>query len=481
MVEISKKQGIDNNLYNNYATFFDYLTSDCLKNPLTYIDWTCTPDLKSCCNHITKSWQELKQSLQNNDDKISTVNMMHFKKMEITTKKGKTIERLKALSTNADLTFIIEFIDKRLVKFIHHRNQLKHYRSINKNVKEHFDAIYMDLDFSENLDVPVKFEPQSLHWCHQQVTVHSGILKVEGEKSCHPYFSNDRKHDQQFVNIVMKEMLQGVNINPCSLIIIETDNCSSQYKSSAHFHGVQDLANELNVKIIRIFGIAQHGKGEVDHVAGIAKTAIRRAIATGDFFRDAGEMVEFLNSKYKNNTNPNYAIKELYEQTLERARVESRQNVYDTINGSSFFQVMIFSPNSNTRVANRLCLCELCKINYGSCDLFKDYNLSRTVLKETSLRSSNEDVDVINKLGEEMDDYFLVNTICAVAADAKSIDAVWFIKINGQQVAEQKKIDDYGNVIASGQTFLEGNFLEKIDSNNKRYQFKLMKKKHFFF
>ena len=49
-----------------------------------------------------------------------------------------------------------------------------------------FDTIPVDVDFSENLSVPTKYEPQSLHWSHSQVTVHSGILKNIGGKKLSP-------------------------------------------------------------------------------------------------------------------------------------------------------------------------------------------------------------------------------------------------------------------------------------------------------
>ena len=53
------------------------------------------------------------------------------------------------------------------------------------------------------------------------------------------------------------------NINSYNAIIIESDNCSGQYKSAQHFLDMQVLSNRLNKPIIRIYGIAGHGKGEV--------------------------------------------------------------------------------------------------------------------------------------------------------------------------------------------------------------------------
>ena len=75
---------------------------------------------------------------------------------------------------------------------------------------------------------------------------------------------------------------------------MESDNCSYQYKSSAHFHGMQTLANKFQVNVICIFGIAEHGKGEVDHEGGFAKSTLWRVIAAEEFLNDVGEMVEYL-------------------------------------------------------------------------------------------------------------------------------------------------------------------------------------------
>ena len=140
--------------------------------------------------------------------------------------------------------------------------------------------ICIDLDFSENLSIPVQFEPQSLHWCHQQVCVHSGIVKANGDKTYHTYFSDDKKHDEK----CMIEMLGDIyfNSNDSAAIIIHTENCSSQYKSSQHFHHLQDLSNAKNAKVIRVWSVSGHGKGEADHVGGIAKVTIKRDICNGN-------------------------------------------------------------------------------------------------------------------------------------------------------------------------------------------------------
>ena len=69
-----------------------------------------------------------------------------------------------------------------------------------------YNYIILDLDFSENLTIPMTSQPQSMYWALKAVTVHSGIIKTKDSKAYHPYLSDSIKHDQSFTNIVINEM-----------------------------------------------------------------------------------------------------------------------------------------------------------------------------------------------------------------------------------------------------------------------------------
>lgn len=170
--------------FSDYGSFFE-----CPNNDLTYISWDCFLDNKTLFNNITRKWQNLILLASNANENV-TVPMMMFEKHLHINKNGSQTERLKALKKDINLQFLTDFIGKILYKIIHHRNMLKNYRNTGNSFKEYMNAAYLDIDFAENLTVPVKFEPQSLHWAKEQVTVHSGILKTNGQKSYHPYFSD---------------------------------------------------------------------------------------------------------------------------------------------------------------------------------------------------------------------------------------------------------------------------------------------------
>ena len=95
----------------------------------------------------------------------------------------------------------------------------------------------------------------------------------------HPYFSHNLVHEQAFVYLVLTEMLLSTNIKPGTTIIIGSDNGTSQYKSANNFFDLLCLADHYECIIIHIYGVAGHGGNAVDTAGGVAKTAIRNAVA----------------------------------------------------------------------------------------------------------------------------------------------------------------------------------------------------------
>ena len=112
-------------------------------------------------------WHNLKTSNFQQDDKSTEVSMQHFKKVDVLMKNEKIVKRLKVVSKQTNLSFRTEFLEKRLSSIIHHRNHLKHYRSCLRLFKENIIGANIHVDFSENLSVPVTYEPQDLHWSHK--------------------------------------------------------------------------------------------------------------------------------------------------------------------------------------------------------------------------------------------------------------------------------------------------------------------------
>ena len=158
---------------------------------------------------------------------------------------------------------------------------------------------------------------------HQEITIHSGNIISQSEKSYHSYVSDDRKQDKIFVHICLEKMLSDLEIPENSYTVIESDYYNSQYKSAVHFHSIQQLCNKLNVTIIHVNGIAEHSKEEVEHVGGLAKVAVRKAVAQGEFFADSTDAVSYLNEQLKDKENLTYVVRKILEEDLSILRPES--------------------------------------------------------------------------------------------------------------------------------------------------------------
>ena len=87
-----------------------------LLNHIKDVKWECTLFV------INNLWVEFKENMLQQDDGITSVNMLHFEKVEVIKKDGLVTKHLKQISTSANLSFIIDFIDKGFIKIIQHRN-----------------------------------------------------------------------------------------------------------------------------------------------------------------------------------------------------------------------------------------------------------------------------------------------------------------------------------------------------------------------
>ena len=138
---------------------------------------------------------------------------------------------------------------------------------------------------------------------------------------------------------------------------------------------MQELANKYNINLIRLYGIADHAKKKLNHVGAVAKISIRREIASNNLLEDATDMVEFVKTKFCDNTSPSYNVKEIDECKIEALRAEMKLKKISSIKGSASFQVLRFKLICKVfSAAPYLCPYNECfLVDYGSCDLFFSY------------------------------------------------------------------------------------------------------------
>ena len=116
----------------------------------------------------------------------------------------------------------------------------------------------------------------------------------------------------------------------------------------------------------------------------------------------------------------------------------------------------------------RICICERCLNEYGSCELFREFTLTLTCnqLNKTCLRSQfNEDYIGIEKRdegeGEEETDVnsLSIDSVVALAASKKSLDPFYLMKITQEEcLADEDRKDSWGEKVMKDQLHLCGRF-----------------------
>ena len=122
-----------------------------------------------------------------------------------------------------------------------------------------------------------------------------------------------------------------------------------------------------------MYEIPGHGKSKVDDVCVTAKVTVQWLAATGCVFHNAKDVVECLIDKYAESST-NGCIKEITEDELQLGRIKALSLEVSKVEQRSKLRVAVSKPDQS--VFLRLCLCEECKSDYGSSDLFNKYTLS---------------------------------------------------------------------------------------------------------
>ena len=140
---------------SNPSTWAKLMTTTASLNTVYYVSWQCVSVKDKLCDNIKQKWEDLRGAVKEASNVTVTVPFVHFKKMSYKKKNGFIVDRLETVKEEANINFITDFINKILPKTIHHQNYLKHFRAVHHQFISFFDCGYMDVDFSENLFVPV--------------------------------------------------------------------------------------------------------------------------------------------------------------------------------------------------------------------------------------------------------------------------------------------------------------------------------------
>ena len=225
--------------------------------------------------------------------------------------------------------------------------------------------------------------------------------------------------------------------------------------------------------IIRAYGVAGHGKSEVDGVGAVVKVAVRNAVG------NALDCKVFLDVQLKSNV-IRYQTDLFDVEELTASREKLKYTKFSTVHGSSKFMVMLVSPGQERFLAGpRICLCDNCSSGkFADCDagLFKEYQLSSNILNQIQLRNADKvpGVDIAA---------LQIQEACVVVVRCEDANFPYYlIKVLKRHPAQERSAsDDFGHEVPAGFPYIEGHYLERKTEVRGETRYTVSKKPVFFY
>ena len=383
---------------------------------------------------------------------------------------------------------LLHYISERMHKFVQHSSErfrdILFWKIWERLVIPVSTLIY--IDYSENLSIPIRNEPQPLYFVRKQISLLCCIIIFKDDESGSTkkiysgYLSDDLDHDQVYVRKTLDHITSTISI--ADHLVIRSDN-AMHFKSAENFADLQQISNVLNITVIRVFGIAGHGKGEIDSCGGHMKNPVRKGIANKVHITTAEEAADYLNIHYENHTNPSYLAVVVNPDELQAEREERLYIDYKTVSGSNSFHVLVFKPHSTTFMASKsLCVCSHCTdLRFEECDSFTRYEPLVGRLNEKATRSKSLNM-AIDQADESVSTMVTKGSIFAVRAD-NDLTNYFLLQCTTEEKehldGKDPAIDQVGNVIHYGTKYITGKYLEVSDFNDKYHVFDVQRKNIF--
>ena len=214
-------------VFDSLTTYFEAISAEFFTSVSQYMMENCDCDLaengyweKDCCLGICDACKDTSLPMlpENVEQerlikfiKFETVNQGYFSIKLQKMKKTKRVERVEIWET---VSYLYDHLKSSKIGYTYHRFQAendKHvWLKILLTIKGNSPIFHMD--YSENLQLTPKFEPQSAHFNKCQSTLHCTVAHtLEDGFQTNKYIyhlSDDNKHDAGFTFTVIKDLLK---------------------------------------------------------------------------------------------------------------------------------------------------------------------------------------------------------------------------------------------------------------------------------
>ena len=240
------------------------------------------------------------------------------------------------------------------------------------------------------------------------------------------------------------------------------DNAPFQYKNKHVFRFYQKLADEFNLRIIRTYGAAGHGKGVIDAMSSFgAKNILRHDIVTLDaFFNSSESIVDYLAKK-----KPQFSYTNVPAHKVALQRFKLKQDPLE-IKDCMKQHLFIFEKGKYILLKEYLCDCNHCfNFKFECCEESK-YEGSSEVITDDDLFADED--EELNK-EEQIFDFVEVPSYVTLFTGVNT-EPLYFLKVKEKGVSDGTITDTWGHVVLPGARYFKGNYLKPVRSRNMSFK-----------
>ena len=395
--------------------------------------------------------------------------------MSILTKKVRKKEGKRTIRTDFFESFetFKETLDNKGTKYLIHRFEIKndsfHWPQILSNSK--YGYVFRQ-DYSENISMSPKYEPQDAHFSSKQTSLHCSVVySPTDDKPLHAYhISDNKKHDSAFTILVTKDLLGYYeDYLDYPLIRIKSDNCTTQYCCLYVFEAYQKLAIDKNKTVLLYYGVNGHGKGLVDAMSGFGlKCPLRRHIITEDFFFNTDkELVAFCQKIHAGDDHKYFKL--LPSDLIVEEQLKKCKGL--PIPGCQKTRMLSFFTDGTWQMKRHLCSCDFCKQGlFSRC--IGELTPSTSTAHMDDLDDGLQELDETEDMDPAMFEFISTDSIVAMYSPTNVHELFYLLKVVSKHTATEDMSDVYGHLIQKGSDYIVGHYMEKIDEKKSKVYFK---------
>ncbi|CAK1603666.1 unnamed protein product [Parnassius mnemosyne] len=269
-------------------------------------DLVCDFYSKDCMYNNCNACSEIKLKVDNEalSAKVSWFTWV-LKNHEYEKKREKKkIKKITKIKKEGTLQNLLEIFSAEMKQFkIHIFNfyhQYKKYKDCINNLESYEACIH--IDFSENFTCKYHKEIQAMHFIKEQITLHTGVIYIKGEKKPISFcsISADNQHNPEAIWAHLDPVLQHIKSNYPNIFNIHffSDGPTTQYRQKKNFYLFSDKVFKYGFTYYTwSFFEAAHGKGAPDGIGGAIKRTLDAKIAQGKDIPNAETAFDVLKSE----------------------------------------------------------------------------------------------------------------------------------------------------------------------------------------